>query len=863
MGKMTPWTIAWLAGAALCLVPQAAQAGPETVYAFDLPAQDLGDALRAVAARAGLELYAVAAEVNGVPAPRLHGSLTARQAVAQLLAGSALRAHFSQGAIVIAGRSGEGGAAAAGLPDADIVVTGTHLHGGTPSSPVKTASRRQIEEEGHHDLGEFIRTIPENFTGGQNPGVAGGGNQGGSNINVSSSSALNLRGLGPDATLTLLNGHRLAYDSLSQGVDIAQIPLMAIDRVEVLTDGSSALYGSDAVGGVANVILRRDYKGALVSARIGGSTEGGNFQQQYDALTGARWTGGGVMIAGTVTDISAITAGQRDETARLDPSATLVPWQRQISVIATGHQDLGEGLTLEFDAQYNNRLTQTSAPFLTTTATTSNGLVTRPTVNSANLSGTLRWDIGGSWRIAATGVYGLSHNHLLARQYLGGVQSLRSQLNYNDDLASGEIGADGTVIALPGGDAKLAVGGGYRRAGLGVLIQQERGGVSTVTRRFNSERPVWFGYGEISLPLVGEGNRMPLVERLQIDAAARFEDYPGNAHLLTPKVGIEYRPDPAVTFRAGWGKSFKTQTLYQQYQGQEGDLLPSEIFPGAPLALPVLLLTGGNPDLKPERATTWNVGITVAPPSIPELVLRATWFDIHYRDRVVAPVTNLLGVFADPTFAAYVTTAPSAATVSSIVAALPQGLSNQTGNTFDPAAVGAIVNDSLQNAERQHVRGLDLLARYTFHFANKATLRIDGTASYLESSQQLSAGYPDQTLAGTIFNPPHWRGRLGAVWQRESITLSGFGSYIGGTLDNRVAPYQRVASFRTFDILGQWRSPARQGPAAGLTLTLSAQNLFDAKPGLIRNSIPTDPPYDSTNYSIAGRVISAAIAKAF
>ncbi|MFX4427853.1 TonB-dependent receptor plug domain-containing protein, partial [Acinetobacter baumannii] len=91
----------------------------------------------------------------------------------------------------------------------------------------------------HHDLGEFIRTIPENFTGGQNPGVAGGGNQGGSNINVSSSSALNLRGLGPDATLTLLNGHRLAYDSLSQGVDIAQIPLMAIDRVEVLTDGSS------------------------------------------------------------------------------------------------------------------------------------------------------------------------------------------------------------------------------------------------------------------------------------------------------------------------------------------------------------------------------------------------------------------------------------------------------------------------------------------------------------------------------------------------------------------------------------------------------------------------------------------------
>src|SRR3546814_9374015 len=76
-----------------------------------------------------------------------------------------------------------------------------------------------------------LRDLPQNFGGGQNPGIAGGGAQGG-NENVGSTSALNLRGLGPDATLTLINGHRVAYDGAIQGVDISAIPLAALDRIE-------------------------------------------------------------------------------------------------------------------------------------------------------------------------------------------------------------------------------------------------------------------------------------------------------------------------------------------------------------------------------------------------------------------------------------------------------------------------------------------------------------------------------------------------------------------------------------------------------------------------------------------------------
>jgi outer membrane receptor for ferrienterochelin and colicin len=85
-----------------------------------------------------------------------------------------------------------------------VVVTGTRIRGGTTPSPVITIGSEQIKQEGFSDLGQVIRSVPQNFNGGQNPGVigtAGGiGNQ-----NFTSGSALNLRGLGPDATLTLLN----------------------------------------------------------------------------------------------------------------------------------------------------------------------------------------------------------------------------------------------------------------------------------------------------------------------------------------------------------------------------------------------------------------------------------------------------------------------------------------------------------------------------------------------------------------------------------------------------------------------------------------------------------------------------------
>src|SRR5690348_14607978 len=185
-----------------------------------------------------------------------------------------------------------------------VTVTGTRIRGGDTPSPVITIGSEQIQQEGFTDLGELIRSVPQNFSGGQNPGVTVGAIQGDpSNQNVTGGSGLNLRGLGPDATLTLLNGRRLSYGGFSQAVDISAIPVEAVERVEIVPDGASAIYGSDAVGGVANVILKRDFDGVTVGARYGGATDGGLITHEYNATAGTAWASGGLIA--TFKDIDA------------------------------------------------------------------------------------------------------------------------------------------------------------------------------------------------------------------------------------------------------------------------------------------------------------------------------------------------------------------------------------------------------------------------------------------------------------------------------------------------------------------------------------------------------------------------------
>ena len=855
----------WLGATAITTVicATAAQAQPAREAEYALPAQELAQSLREVSVRSGISVIAPSELVSGKQAPPLNGRFGARQAIALLLEGSGLRASLVGDALVISRAAGPTEGANATGPET-ITVTGTRIRGGGSASPVIVTTRRELEQSGVTDLAGFTRILPQNFTGGQNPGVAGGGQQGGQS-NINNSATLNLRGLGPDATLTLINGHRLAYDALAQGIDIAAIPLGAIDRVEVIADGASALYGSDAVGGVANIMLRRDYDGLETTARVGASTEGGNVQQQYSLVGGGRWSSGGLMVALDHSRATPIFADDRDYTRGLDPSLTLTLRNSQWSGVVAGHQQVTGGISFELDGFVTDRRSLKQSPFLPTASVFTNGLVSRPEVRSYALTPTFRVDLPANWQLSLSATRAVSRTRLNTSRYFNGAAS-RSRLTYENRLSGIEANAEGPLFAAPGGDARLAIGGGLRRVALHVNITDFLPAGPFTFRDFTESRDVQFAYGELSVPLVGPDIGVPLVERLTLSAALRYENWKGIDKVATPKLGAVYQPHPDVTIRGTWGKSFKVPTLNQVHQVIQGVLLPGFLFapqpqPPLPPGATVLLLGGGNPNLKSERATTWSATVEARPQFLDDLKLEATYFDVDYRDRIGSPLSGTLSSLANPIFRDLITFNPAVDEVNALVASFPQGLSNQTGQPFDPARVGAIIDGALRNTARQRIRGVDLSADYHLDLGPSERLLLTGAASYLESDQQLAPNQPAFQMAGIIFNPPHWRGRLGAVWQGRNTGLSAFVNYVGATRDNRFPAVERIGPFVTLDLGASLRTGAGAGPFRGMELRLSALNLLNEEPDVIRNSQPEAPPYDSTNQSPVGRFIGLSVRK--
>jgi iron complex outermembrane receptor protein len=167
----------------------------------------------------------------------------------------------------------------------EIVVTGTAIRGVAPvGSATVNIGRESIVQSGVRDAGSLISNMPQGSSQGTTLANTGG-----------RSGGVNLRGLGNNATLLLFDGHR----TVTQGVqnlipDPNTIPFGAIERVEVVTDGASAVYGSDAVAGVVNYIFRRPFNGAELTYHY---THTIYDEQAVDGVFGRKWNGGGIVVA--------------------------------------------------------------------------------------------------------------------------------------------------------------------------------------------------------------------------------------------------------------------------------------------------------------------------------------------------------------------------------------------------------------------------------------------------------------------------------------------------------------------------------------------------------------------------------------
>jgi len=154
-----------------------------------------------------------------------------------------------------------------------VEVTGSNIRrtDTETASPIQVFTRADIEKTGKQNIADVIRGISADSQGSLPTAFSAGF--------ASGASGVSLRGLGLNSTLVLVNGRRmapygLADDGARNFVDLNSIPLEAVQRIEILKDGASAIYGSDAVGGVVNIILRSEYSGASVNADAGTSSHG-------------------------------------------------------------------------------------------------------------------------------------------------------------------------------------------------------------------------------------------------------------------------------------------------------------------------------------------------------------------------------------------------------------------------------------------------------------------------------------------------------------------------------------------------------------------------------------------------------------
>jgi iron complex outermembrane recepter protein len=858
-----------------------ASAGEIRVH-FDLPAQSLATTLKAIGIITDTDVGFNANQVAGFVAPQLQADLTVDDALTRVLVGTGLQTkrlndHTVVIALIAAGNAPRVAKIATSDPLrvaqansdvpvpvptdrevnekkssdegqlSEIVVTGTHIRGVASSSPVQIITREDIDRSGYTSIGDVMRSVPQNFNGGNNPQLTTASAPGIDNgASFSGGSTPNLRGLGSGSTLTLINGHRLADDTVNGAVDISLIPLAAIERVEIVTDGASAAYGSDAVAGVVNIILRKDYNGSMTSVLGGGTTQGGGTEKQINQLLGKTWSSGGVLVDYEYDRTNPVFSSQRNYTLEAAVPTTLDPGSSRNSLFLTGNQELGSRVSAFVDALYTYRIsTNSMSSSFDGENFTQN---TEIGVHQYSTAFGLDVQLPGNWNLRPTA-------DLTEQRSQGSFSVVPAEsippLIFEGRTSSYEVVADGPILTLPAGIARGAFGGGYRRESFTYV---QPGAPPAV----DAERHVAYAYAELQIPLLSPAMGT-WIRKLDLNVSGREEHYSEFGGKSVPQLGVVYSPADSLKVRATWGRSFRAPTLYDQFSSGAVDVLNIPNSRGTSSS--VLLETGGDASLRPETAKTWTVGANYDSERVKGLHLSATYYDISYIDRI-SQIPTYFSALTDPLFAPFVTLSPSAAQQQSAISAAGPNFFNTTGMPYNPSNISALVNDELVNVARQDIKGVDLSASYKVP-TYRGSLDIFASASYLDLRQQFVPEAPEVEISGQAFEPAKIRARGGATFSLGPFGLTGILNYTGGEVNPYAPGNTRVASWTTFDLQLGFR-PQLAGVLSGFQAALSVQNLFNRDPPFVLfDQFVPGLHYDPTNASVLGRFISLRLSKEF
>ena len=281
----------------LALACSAALAAQAQGGRIDIPAGDLASALDAYASQSGTQLVYRADQLKGARSAGLKGQAASPQALDALLKGSGFHAQRDDsGAVLVVPQATPAQAAPAAAPrpraaqspapqaatetqvtDLQTVqVTGSRIPRAQVEgpAPITLVTAEDIRAAGFTSVPDVLQSLTQNGGETQSQQSAGGADF------SPGAQQVDLRGLGPNHTLVLVNGRRIAdfplpFGGRSNFTDISSIPLGMIDRIEVLTGSASAIYGSDAISGVVNFILKKQADGTTIDYRYGWTEHGG------------------------------------------------------------------------------------------------------------------------------------------------------------------------------------------------------------------------------------------------------------------------------------------------------------------------------------------------------------------------------------------------------------------------------------------------------------------------------------------------------------------------------------------------------------------------------------------------------------
>ncbi|MGH8288597.1 MAG: TonB-dependent receptor domain-containing protein [Steroidobacteraceae bacterium] len=959
---------------------------------FNLPAEPLPQALLDFYHQCGVQpAFQATARLESSTSNAVAGVMDRAEALTLLLKGSGYTFRFDSDHSVdiipvptpsvptpVAASAGRLERLPAARPDSEqdpgalepVNVTGSLIHGVQDAvAPLVYVKRPQLAQTAFATVEDALYSLPIISANGPREDL-------GIDANYQYGAGLDLRGLGVGATLVLVNGYRQPLSGLNGDfVDVSTIPWSAVQRIEVLPDGASALYGSDAVAGVVNIIMRNDFQGAETQVRYG-TAIGGRREVMVSQLLGTHWSGGHAMLAYQYSDMTPLDAAARpyaaneDKTpygggnydsyysnpgnildpltlqpaygippgqngrgltaAELSPSVNLenqyaglqlFPEVRANELYATLAQDLNERLELFFRGRFVERDTlRNSLPYQQILAVPpSNPFYMNPfagvpytlvaysfssdygpsefAARSQVYMGTAgaRLQIGDTWQAVLSESYGrqslqsdefnLADPTVLAASLadpnpatafdpfgtgsntnpatLAAIEQ-NYPLHAASSIESTRLVADGALLSMPAGEAKLAVGVELRQEGLAHDVADSLNPAEqTIPQSYS--RHISSLFSQLALPLIGDRDNPRAVPRLELNVAARYEHYSDFGGTFNPTVRIQWIPTEPLKLRASWGRSFRAPTLdnlYDTSSNAAASVVLSD--PQSPTGRSLVLVEqGSNPSLKQETAKTWTTGFDLAPPWLPRSTFSLTYYSIDYENRIAQPgADDPFAILIDAAeWAAVINRHPSRAQIAAIC--------NQSDYQGPVSAClasspAAIIDGQLANLATTRTTGLDAEAQAAFSGA-LGTFGLGLTANYVFNFDQAVTNTSVATdIVNTISNPLALRLRGMLAWNREGPQLPGPGAavavnYTGGYQNPGSILVPDVSPWTTVDVHLLYRTRPDASWLGGVEFSINAVNVLNHDPPFVDDQYG----YDAYNVQPLGRVVSADINKSW